>query len=67
MIYSSHVYLSSRIVESKNPAFKKGDIVYGAIGWKTAFVSDGKDLTKATHLPAGVPESLALGTLGMPG
>ncbi|XP_062512869.1 prostaglandin reductase 1-like [Corticium candelabrum] len=57
----------ARIVESKNPAFKKGDIVYGAIGWKTAFVSDGKDLTKATHLPAGVPESLALGTLGMPG
>ncbi|XP_062512868.1 prostaglandin reductase 1-like [Corticium candelabrum] len=57
----------ARIVESKNPQFKVGDIVYGRIGWRTAFVSDGKDLTKATHLPADVPESLAIGTLGMPG
>ena len=67
MVYSRQIHLFYRIVESKNPQFKVGDIVYGRIGWRTAFVSDGKDLTKATHLPADVPESLAIGTLGMPG
>jgi prostaglandin reductase 1 len=57
----------ARVVESKNPMFQKGDIVYGRTGWRTAFVSDGKNVTKATHLPPNVPESLAIGTLGMPG
>jgi prostaglandin reductase 1 len=56
-----------RIVESKNPAFQVGDIVNGQIGWQTAFVSDGKNLLKANHLPPDVPESLAVGILGMPG
>jgi prostaglandin reductase 1 len=56
-----------RIIESKNPAFQEGDIVYGFSGWRTAFVSDGKNILKATQLPPDVPESLAVGILGMPG
>lgn len=60
--------LLNRIVESKNPAFTVGSCVVANGGWRTHFISDGKDLL---HLPSGWPESLpksvALGTIGMPG
>ncbi|KAI1239789.1 hypothetical protein IHE44_0011221, partial [Lamprotornis superbus] len=58
----------ARIVESKNPAFTVGAFVVGEKGWRTHFISDGKDLQL---LPANwlesLPKSLALGTVGMPG
>ncbi|OPJ89203.1 prostaglandin reductase 1 [Patagioenas fasciata monilis] len=58
----------ARIVESKNPAFTAGTFVVARGGWRTHFISDGKDLLL---LPSGWPESLpksvALGTVGMPG
>jgi len=52
------------VVESKNPAWAKGDLAVGMGGWQQYFVSDGKGLTK---VPRGLPESVFLGAVGMPG
>jgi len=52
------------VVESRNPAWSKGDLAVGMGGWQQYFVSDGKGLTKA---PRGLPESVYLGAVGMPG
>eukprot|EP00118_Oscarella_pearsei_P024636 m.306485 g.306485 ORF g.306485 m.306485 type:complete len:335 (+) comp41290_c0_seq1:110-1114(+) len=57
----------ARVVESKDSGFKEGDIVCSRQGWRSAFVVPATQLEKITHLPEGVPESLALGALGMPG
>ena len=54
----------SEVVESRNPAFKAGDIVLGYDGWQQFAVSQGKDLRT---LDRSVPVSTALGVLGMPG
>ena len=52
-----------RVVTSRSPRFKAGDLVLGSAGWQEFSVSDGKDL-----LPLGTLEhpSRALGVLGMP-
>ncbi|WP_050469506.1 NADP-dependent oxidoreductase [Herbaspirillum chlorophenolicum] len=54
----------SRIVESRHPRFKAGELVVANAGWQDYGISDGSDL-----MPAGDLEqpSLALGGLGMPG
>jgi NADPH-dependent curcumin reductase CurA len=54
----------SEVIESRNPAFKKGDVVLGYDGWQQFGVSEGKELRK---LDTSVPVSTALGVLGMPG
>jgi NADPH-dependent curcumin reductase len=53
------------VLESRNPAFKPGDIVTGYDGWQEYGRSSGKDLRKLD--PAAAPISSALGVLGMPG
>ena len=55
----------SEVVESRNPAFTKGDFVTGYDGWQAYGVSAGKDLR--TLDPKAVPISTAIGVLGMPG
>ena len=55
----------SEVVESRNPAFKKGDFVAGYDGWQAYGVSSGKELR--TLDPKAVPISTAIGVLGMPG
>ncbi|XP_022083792.1 prostaglandin reductase 1-like [Acanthaster planci] len=57
----------ARVIESKNADFPVGTNVLVNAGWVTHCVSDGKDLTKISPYPEGIPLSLALGTLGMPG
>ena len=54
----------SEVVESRNPAFKPGDIVAGYDGWQQYGVSNGKDLRA---LDPALPPTAALGVLGMPG
>jgi NADPH:quinone reductase len=54
-----------RVAQSKNPAFKEGDIVEGMFGWQDYAVSDGQGVRKID--PAIAPISTALGVLGMPG
>lgn len=62
------LFLLNRIVESKNPAFKVGVFVVARSGWRTHFISDGKDLQALpSGWPESLPRSLALGTIGMPG
>jgi NADPH-dependent curcumin reductase CurA len=53
------------VIESKNPAFKKGDIVEERLGWQDYGISNGKGLRKID--PTLAPISTALGILGMPG
>jgi hypothetical protein len=54
----------NRIVASRHPRFKAGDLVLGAAGWQGYALSDGSNL-----MPVGglARPSLALGALGMPG
>jgi hypothetical protein len=54
----------SEVVESRNPAFRAGDIVAGYDGWQQYGVSSGKELRT---LDPGTPPTAALGVLGMPG
>lgn len=54
-----------RVVESRNAAFKAGDLVLGFGNWQDYALSKGADLMA---LPAGMARpSWALGVLGMPG
>jgi NADPH-dependent curcumin reductase CurA len=55
----------SEVIDSKNPAFAKGDIVLSRAGWQTHALSDGKGLSKID--PRLGPVSTAVGVLGMPG
>jgi NADPH-dependent curcumin reductase CurA len=54
----------NRVVASRHPQFRAGDLVLGNAGWQDYALSDGQDL-----LPLGemAHPSLALGGLGMPG
>jgi NADPH-dependent curcumin reductase CurA len=54
-----------RVLSSRHPDFREGDIVSGGYGWQTHSAVDGKGLTKLD--PAAAPLSTALGILGMPG
>lgn len=55
----------SRVVESRNSAFEKGDLVSAYAGWQDYAISDGAGLMK---LDPRIPNpSYALGVLGMPG
>ncbi len=53
----------SRVVASKHPQFRAGDLVLGRAGWQAYSLSDGSGLSK---LGGMAPPSLALGGLGMP-
>ena len=54
-----------RVAESRNPAFREGDLVLATGNWQDYALSDGADLNR---LPAGMARpSWALSVLGMPG
>ncbi len=55
----------SEVIESQSDTFNKGDIVIGRTGWQTMPLVSDKVIEKV-HNP-DLPQSLALGTLGMPG
>jgi NADPH:quinone reductase len=54
-----------KVVESKHPDYRRGDIVEGWLGWQEYSVSDGSNLRRID--PNIAPVSTALGVLGMPG
>lgn len=54
----------SRVVASKHPQWREGDLVLGNSGWQDYALSDGSDLTALGQDPH---PSLSLGGLGMPG
>jgi NADPH-dependent curcumin reductase CurA len=53
-----------RVVVSRHPNFREGELVLGNAGWQDYALSDGSDLV---HIGDIDPPSLALGGLGMPG
>jgi NADPH-dependent curcumin reductase len=53
------------VVESRSPSFRSGDLVLGRGGWQQLHLSDAADLTKVEA--RGLPESVYLGPVGMPG
>ena len=53
------------VIESRNPAFKAGEIVVGGGGWRSHFALPGPSLRRVD--PKRAPISTALGILGMPG
>ena len=54
-----------QVLESRNPNFQEGDIVYGYGGWQEFWVLKANDLRKID--PELAPISTATGVLGMPG
>ncbi len=54
----------NRVVASRHPQFRAGDLVLGAAGWQDYALSDGHDLMPLADMAR---PSLALGGLGMPG
>jgi NADPH-dependent curcumin reductase CurA len=55
----------AEVVESRNPAFRAGDLVVGAAGWQEYQVTKGKGLRRIDRGP--IPPSAFLGCVGMPG
>jgi hypothetical protein len=55
----------ARVVRSRHPGYKEGDIVLSHSGWQRYALSDGENLRKLD--PTLAPISTALGVLGMPG
>lgn len=53
----------NRVIASKHPQFREGDLVLGNAGWQDFAVSDGSDLKSIGEL---THPSHALGVLGMP-
>ena len=58
---------ASRVVESRHPGFRPGDLVHGHAGWEDYTVTDGHGFFETTKVPEGVAPNLALGTLGVTG
>lgn len=54
-----------KVLASKHPSFKPGDIVMGDLGWQTHAIRKGSALVKVD--PTLAPISTAVGILGMPG
>lgn len=54
----------SRVVASKHPQWRAGDLVLGNVGWQDYALSDGSDLIA---LGQAAHPSFSLGGLGMPG
>jgi NADPH-dependent curcumin reductase CurA len=54
----------SRVIASRHPQFRVGELVLASSGWQDYAVSDGKDLQALGDMAR---PSLALGALGMPG
>jgi NADPH-dependent curcumin reductase CurA len=55
------------VVESQNPQYATGDVVFGMIGWQDYFVGRGNDAMPMMVLPKGVPLTAALSVLGITG
>ncbi|MCC6920168.1 MAG: NADP-dependent oxidoreductase [Alphaproteobacteria bacterium] len=54
-----------KVVASKSPAFKEGDLVQSFFGWREGFTAPASLVQKLdTH---GLPEQMFLGAVGMPG
>jgi NADPH-dependent curcumin reductase CurA len=53
-----------QVIESRNEAFKPGDLVQGSLGWQDYVASDGGGAMPARKLPPGLSPELALSVAG---
>jgi NADPH-dependent curcumin reductase len=58
---------AGRVIASRHPGFREGDLVSGAFGWQDYATSDGTGLIPVTKLPAGVPIETCLSLFGITG
>jgi NADPH-dependent curcumin reductase CurA len=58
---------ASRVIDSRHPDFRPGDLVHGHSGWEDYTVTDGHGYFETTKVPEKVPANLAVGTLGVTG
>jgi NADPH-dependent curcumin reductase len=58
---------ASRVIESRLPGFRAGDLVHGYSGWEDYTVTDGHGYFESTKVADGIAPNLALGTLGVTG
>jgi hypothetical protein len=58
---------ASRVIDSRHPDFRTGDLVHGYAGWEDYTVTDGHGYFDTTKVADGIPANLALGTLGVTG
>ncbi|XP_027166970.1 2-alkenal reductase (NADP(+)-dependent)-like [Coffea eugenioides] len=59
-------YAVSKVLDSKHPKFKKGDLVWGITGWEEySLIAEPDSLFKIEH--TDIPLSYYTGLLGMPG
>jgi NADPH-dependent curcumin reductase CurA len=57
----------SEVVESRDPAFKPGDLVWGDTGWQDYVAAKGKHLTKLGKAPEGQPITYLMSIYGVAG
>jgi NADPH-dependent curcumin reductase len=57
----------SEVLESRHPAYRRGDLLHGYSGWEDYSVTDGGGYIHTTKVPPGVSPAVALGALGVTG
>lgn len=60
-------YAAVQVLESRNPRFAPGDLLYASSAWEDYSVIDGTGYWDAVQIPPGVTPDLAVGTLGITG
>lgn len=56
-----------RVIKTRNGEFPLGTLVLSVAGWKSHFISDGKNLEPISFDLGSTPPSYCLGALGMTG
>jgi len=59
-------FSAGRVVASRHPLYREGDLVMGMLGWQDYALSDGSNITRKV-LETDLPLSLSLGVLGLNG
>jgi NADPH-dependent curcumin reductase CurA len=60
-------FSAGEVCDSRNPAFERGQLVYGMFGWQDYGVARPDDLFPLRKIPAGVSMEEALGVFGLTG
>lgn len=59
-------FSAGRVVASRHPGYREGDLVMGMLGWQEYALSDGANITRKVK-ETDLPLSLSLGVLGLNG
>ncbi|HEY8385215.1 MAG TPA: NADP-dependent oxidoreductase [Porticoccaceae bacterium] len=56
-----------RVVESRNPDYRVGDLVQGTFGWQDYIATDGSGMFPISRIPEGIPITYPLHIYGLTG